>query len=66
MVWFGGFQGVGSLYWENLDGLRAANAIYSAPDPDSARALPARRGVTHLAFVAWNAGLAAEIGRAHV
>ena len=30
MLYFGGFKGVGSLYWENIAGLRGAADIYSA------------------------------------
>lgn len=57
MTWFGGFRGLGTLYWENLEGLRASAQICSAPDPDSARALLARHGVTHVAVFGWDQGL---------
>jgi hypothetical protein len=57
MIWFGGFRGIGTLYWENLDGLRASRVIYGATDPDSLRALLARHGVTHVAFYGWDGGL---------
>ena len=57
MIWFGGFRGLGTLYWENLDGLRVSQAIYGAPDADSARALLARYGVTHVVFYGWDGGL---------
>ena len=57
MTWFGGFRGIGTLYWENLDGLRASTEIYRAPDARSARALLSRFGVTHLVFYGWDGGL---------
>jgi hypothetical protein len=57
MIWFGGFRGIGTLYWENLDGLRASRAIYGATDPDSTRALLQRYGVTHVVFYGWDGGL---------
>ena len=57
MIWFGGFRGIGTLYWENLDGLRASRAIYAATDPDSTRALLDRYGVTHVVFYGWDGGL---------
>ena len=57
MTWFGGFRGIGTLYWENLDGLRTSTEIYSAPDEGSARALLGKYGVTHLVFYGWDGGL---------
>jgi hypothetical protein len=59
MIWFGGFRGIGTLYWENLEGLRRSAAIYRAPDADAARALLAQSGVTRLAYFAWDAGAGA-------
>jgi hypothetical protein len=57
MIWFGGFRGLGTLYWENLEGLRTSAAICGARDPASARALLARHGVTHVAVFGWDPGL---------
>jgi hypothetical protein len=57
MIWFGGFRGLGTLYWENLEGLRASAEICGATDDASARALLARHGVTHVAAYAWDGGL---------
>ncbi len=57
MIWFGGFRGIGTLYWENLEGLRASTEIYRAPDQAAARSLLARNGVTHLALYGWDSGL---------
>ncbi|MSR35285.1 MAG: hypothetical protein EXR95_01405 [Gemmatimonadetes bacterium] len=57
MIWFGGFRGIGTLYWENLEGLRASAEICGAPDPASARSLLVRHGVTHVAAYAWDGGL---------
>ncbi|MSR35349.1 MAG: hypothetical protein EXR95_01725 [Gemmatimonadetes bacterium] len=57
MAYFGGFPGVGTLYWENLDGLRAATAIYAASTPEALRGLLEQRGVTHLVLFPWDRGL---------
>jgi len=57
MIWFGGFRGIGTLYWENREGLRASAQICAARDPAEARALLARHGVTHVATYAWDGGL---------
>jgi hypothetical protein len=56
MAYFGGFPGVGTLYWENVDGLRAATDIYTAPSPDALRTLLAGRGITHLVLYPWDQG----------
>jgi len=49
--YFGRFQTLASLYWENMSGLEAAAAILSSTSDDSARALIHARGVTHLAMI---------------
>lgn len=53
LVYHGGFRGIGTLYWENLAGLRALVDIYSASDPDRALALLRAHGVTHLVVLPW-------------
>lgn len=44
----GGLQTLGTLYWENVAGLRAAAEILAAPSDDEARARLSARGVTHI------------------
>jgi len=53
LVYHGGFKGVGTLYWENLAGLRALVDIFGADDPDRALELLRARGVTHLVILPW-------------
>lgn len=48
--YYGRFKTVGTLYWENFAGLRAAAEIFCAPTEASARALLRQRGVTHIAL----------------
>jgi hypothetical protein len=57
LVWFGGLRGVGTLYWENLEGLRESRRLFGAADPDSALARLERDGVTHVVFFAWEGGI---------
>jgi hypothetical protein len=57
LAWFGGLEGIGTLYWENLDGLRASRWIFGAVDPDSALARLQRHGVTHVVFFGWEGGV---------
>ena len=49
--YYGRFQTLGTLFWENLAGLRAAAEIFSAPTDEAAFALLRARGVTHLALI---------------
>ncbi|MEP6621621.1 MAG: hypothetical protein ABJE47_20000 [bacterium] len=49
--YFGRFKTLGTLYWENIDGLAAAASIFSARGDDAARALMQQRGVTHIALI---------------
>jgi hypothetical protein len=55
MIYWGGFKGLGTLYWENLAGLKATGDIYSATTPEAARRLIDQRGVTHLVIYSWDA-----------
>jgi tetratricopeptide (TPR) repeat protein len=49
--YYGRFKTLGTLYWENLQGLRSAATILSARTQDEAAELIRRHGVTHLAMV---------------
>jgi len=46
--YYGRFKTIGTLYWENHAGLRAAAEIFCAPNEETARAMMRARGVTHL------------------
>jgi tetratricopeptide (TPR) repeat protein len=54
MMFWGGFKGLGTLYWENIDGLKATAAIYSASTPDEALELVKKYGVTDIAIYSWD------------
>jgi hypothetical protein len=49
--YFGRFATLGTLYWENAPGLRAAAEIFSATDDAAAEKLIRARGVTHVAYL---------------
>jgi hypothetical protein len=55
MTYFGGFKGLGTLYADNLDGLKAVAAIYSASSAEDALELCKKYGVTHFAIYSWDA-----------
>lgn len=49
--YYGRFKTLGTLYWENGDGLKAAARIFSAASAEEAAKLARGRGVTHIAIV---------------
>ena len=49
--YYGLFQTIGTLYWENLAGTKAAAEMFSAQTEAEARRLIRTRGVTHIAMV---------------
>ena len=54
MIYFGGLHGLGTLYWENRDGLKAAASIYGAPSLEVARERVMEHRITHLVFFTWD------------
>jgi hypothetical protein len=52
--YYGRFKTIGTLYWENAAGLKAAAAMYSATDTREAERLLRERRVTHVALLAQN------------
>ncbi len=50
---FGGFQTIGTLYWENVEGLDAAAHILNAQSDEEALAMIKQRGITHVALMTW-------------
>jgi len=59
LAYQGGLAGLGTLYWENVEGLKNAAALFETPSADAAHALVRRLGVTHIVFFSWDAfGLA--------
>lgn len=49
--YYGNFNTVGTLFWENISGLKAAAAIFSARTDEEAAALVKARGITHIAMI---------------
>jgi len=54
LVFHGGVRGLGTLYWENTEGLRRAGALFAAASADEARALARAYGVTHVVLFSWD------------
>ncbi len=53
----GGFRTIGTLYWENAAGLRAAANMFSAQTDEEALLLLRRHGVTHIVLMNWQNGI---------
>ncbi|HTX65197.1 MAG TPA: hypothetical protein VMD31_05470 [Opitutaceae bacterium] len=54
LIYFGGCQGLGTLYWENTEGFKHAAAIFAAAAPGEAHDLVRRYGVTHVVLLSWD------------
>jgi len=50
---FGGFRTVGTLYWENTEGLKEAAKALNAQSDDEALQRIQAHGVTHVALMSW-------------
>lgn len=50
LMFYGGIKGVGTLYWENVEGLKSAAAMYAAPNETEARKLIEQNKITHVAI----------------
>jgi hypothetical protein len=62
LIYHGGFKGVGTLYWENKDGLKSMIDIFSTSNDSVAKELIKQHGVTHVVVVSWDS-FAAEASR---
>jgi len=54
LAYYGGIPTIGTLYWENLEGLKRAAAIFSAPTGEGAHSLLLEAGVTHIVLPSWD------------
>ena len=64
LYYYGGLRGLGTMSWENQDGLAAAVRILSASTPEEAKELIDQRGITYLVIPSWDSyfGLYARMG----
>jgi tetratricopeptide (TPR) repeat protein len=51
LAYYGGFQCVGTLYWENLEGLKSAAEAFSATTEEQLKKLIQLRGITHIVIM---------------
>jgi tetratricopeptide (TPR) repeat protein len=55
LAFYGDTRGVGTLYWENLAGLKTVAAIYGAQSEAEALRLCRENAVTHIVVFSWDA-----------
>jgi hypothetical protein len=53
LLYHGGFKGVGTLYWENKDGLRSMVEIFNTTNDAAAQTLIKKHKITHVVVVPW-------------
>lgn len=49
----GGFRTVGTLYWENVDGLKSAARALNAQSDEAAMEFMRKQGITHISLMTW-------------
>jgi hypothetical protein len=49
----GGFKTIGTVYWENVDGLKSAAQMLNAQSEEEALAMLKEHGVTHVSLMTW-------------
>jgi hypothetical protein len=54
LAYYGGLQTIGTLYWENMEGLKRAAAIFSNPTAEGTHSLLLEAGVTHIVLPSWD------------
>ncbi len=54
LCYYGAMRGIGSLSWENREGVAAAVRILSAPSAQEAKELIERREITHIVILSWD------------
>ncbi len=54
LYYYGGLRGLGSLFWENVDGVSAAVRILSASTIEEAQALIEKREVSYIIVPTWD------------
>jgi hypothetical protein len=54
LIYHGSLNGVGTLYWENRDGLKAAAEIFATSSAAEALRFLRARHITHIVLVSWD------------
>lgn len=64
LAYYGNHSGLGTLFWENGEGMKNATEFFGTPSEETARELAQRLGITHVVFFSWSA-LEVELAKLH-
>ena len=53
LIYYGGFKGLGTYYWENLAGMKANAEIYGARSPEQALKIMEEHHINYLVIFSW-------------
>ncbi len=54
LAFYGNHKVIGTLYWENLEGLKRAAEMFTVPEESDAKRLVESAGITHLLLPSWD------------
>lgn len=54
VAFYSGAEVLGTLYWENKDGLKAAAEVFASSSEDETRQLIHQKGITHILLFSWD------------
>ena len=54
VAFYSGAEVLGTLYWENKDGLKAAAKIFASTTEDETKQLLIQKGITHILIFSWD------------
>lgn len=54
LAYYGGLRTIGTLYWENLEGLKRAASIFSNPTAEGTHSQLLDAGVSHIVLPSWD------------
>jgi hypothetical protein len=54
LIYFGGLRGIGTFYWENLEGLKTCSDLFSATSFDEAERIVREQHITHIVLASWD------------
>jgi hypothetical protein len=54
VAFYSGAEVLGTLYWENKDGLKAAAEIFASRSEDDTKKLIEKKGITHILLFSWD------------
>jgi hypothetical protein len=54
LIFFGGLRGIGTFYWENIEGLKTCSDLFSANSFEEAEHIVRNHHITHIVLASWD------------